>query len=388
VSLLAFVWVFFATGRKWLALLGIGVLSGSMILNLSPAPKLTFLSVKGLRTIQTFGGASYSMAEGPRNPWVGVFSLGVLLIAVFVADASVTVWRRGGRRRAIMVGGTITTFVVIAGLQRALVDAGVVTVPYLVSFSCLLILVALGTEPSGEVLQASQLAHDLHESEKRMNLAAEVAHLGPWVWDVAREEFKTTPHGRALLGFSTTEGLDRESGPHVCVGDLGLHLPPFRYSKAGRVSAPPTSHVALADHLLRRGRFDDALPLVERLISDFPDQRAGPEMKAFIERAQATIVVDVDSPRISRRSAEGEHPDPVLSDSADHDTTAASHHGSQSSSPLSLPPRRLSWHAEHTRDRHRAVRAGVRGTSPLPSRATGAPRPRHPGAVGCQQEEP
>jgi signal transduction histidine kinase len=175
VSLAVFVSVFFGTGRKWLALLGSGLLLGSLSLNLSPEPKLVFLHLTGIRTVETFGGASYAVAEGTRDPWVAVFYLGVLLIAVFVADASVTLWRRGGRRRAAMVGGATTFFLVIGGVQTSLVDAGILTTPYLVSFFYVAILAAMATELSDEVLRASQLAQDLQESEQRLQVAAEAA---------------------------------------------------------------------------------------------------------------------------------------------------------------------------------------------------------------------
>ena len=143
MSLAAFVWVFFATGRKWLALLGSGLVCGPLMLDVSPEPKLIFLQITGIRTVETFGGASYTVAEGTRNPWVAVYYLGVLLIAVFVADASVTLWRRGGRRRAVLVGGTITFFILTGGVQAWLVDAGILATPYLVSFFYLVILVAM-----------------------------------------------------------------------------------------------------------------------------------------------------------------------------------------------------------------------------------------------------
>jgi PAS domain S-box-containing protein len=209
VSLAAFVWVFFASGRKWLALLGSGLVCAPLILDVSPVPKLIFLQITGIRTVETFGGASYAVAEGTRNPWVAAYYLGVLLIAVFVADASVALWRRGGRRRAVLVGGTITFFILAGGVQAWLVDAGILKTPYLVSFFYLVILVAMAIELSTEVLQASRLAHDLRESEQRLKLAADAARLGLWSWDVERDEIWTTPQGRALFGFPATERLDR-----------------------------------------------------------------------------------------------------------------------------------------------------------------------------------
>jgi len=46
----------------------------------------------------------------------------------------------------------------------------------------------------------------LRESEVRMSLAAEVAHLGRWVWDVVRDEVWMTDKGNALFGFPPDNG--------------------------------------------------------------------------------------------------------------------------------------------------------------------------------------
>ena len=158
MSLAAFVWVFFETGRKWLALLGSGLLLCSLTLNMLPEPKLVYLDVTAIRTVDTFGGASYAVAEGTRDPLVVVYYLGVLMIAAFVADAAVTLWRQGRKRRAALVGGTITFFILAAGVQTSLVDAGVIATPYLVSFFYLAILVAMGIDLSDEVVRLHALS--------------------------------------------------------------------------------------------------------------------------------------------------------------------------------------------------------------------------------------
>ena len=54
----------------------------------------------------------------------------------------------------------------------------------------------------------SKAEEALHASEERMNLAAEAANLGMWMWDVVRDEVWMTDKGRALLGFAPDTGLD------------------------------------------------------------------------------------------------------------------------------------------------------------------------------------
>ena len=204
----AFVWVFFGTGRKWLALLASGLSCGVLIADLLPQPKLVYLQLTAIKQIPTFGGATYTDADGVENPWNAVFYLGVLLLLVFVVDASVTLWRRGGHRRAAVVGGAITFFVLAGGTQAALVDAEILRTPYLLSFAYLAILVAMGLELSNDILNTAQLTSDLHEYEQRMSLTAEAASLGIWIRDLVRNEIWATDQWRALLGFSKTEPID------------------------------------------------------------------------------------------------------------------------------------------------------------------------------------
>jgi PAS domain S-box-containing protein len=211
VTTAAFVWVFFGTGRKWLALLAPGLSCLALIADFLPQPKLVYLQLTGIRKIQTFGGATYTVADGVGNPWNAIFYLGVLLLVVFVADASVTLWRRGSRRRAAVIGGTITFFVLAGGTQAALVDNGIMRTPYLLSFAYLAILVAMGLELSNDVLNAGQLALDLREGERRLALAAEAANLGIWIRDLVRNEIWATDKWRALLGFAKSERIDLDS---------------------------------------------------------------------------------------------------------------------------------------------------------------------------------
>ena len=160
--------------------------------------------------MQTFGGATYTVAEGLKNPWNAVFYLGVLLLVVFVVDASFTLWHRGARRRAAAVGGTITFFCLVGGVQAALVDAGIMRTPYLLSFAYLAILIAMGIELSNDVLNAAQLARDLRESETRMTLAAEAAGFGVWMWSIARNQVWGSERWLELFGFAPDLTVDFE----------------------------------------------------------------------------------------------------------------------------------------------------------------------------------
>lgn len=125
--------------------------------------------------IPPFFGESVSVGEGVSNPWMLVGQLGLLLAVIFVADATVAVWRRGDRRQALVVGGSIVFFVLAATVQAVLVLWQIVPAPITASFFYLGIVVAMAYEMSREVLRAAQVSDDLIDSEARMTLAAELA---------------------------------------------------------------------------------------------------------------------------------------------------------------------------------------------------------------------
>jgi two-component system sensor kinase FixL len=194
-SLTAFIWVFFGTGNKWLALAGPGLFAVGLLSYLVQGTGPAYLEITRLKTMETFG-ATYRVAEGVPNPWNVVNYSAVLLVLVFVADASVRLWRRGKPRRAAVVGGSVVFFLLAAGLHSALIEGGIVHTPYLISWSYLAILIAMGNELTADVFAAAELGRKLRESEERMGLAANAANLGMWVWDIARDEVWGTPRFR------------------------------------------------------------------------------------------------------------------------------------------------------------------------------------------------
>jgi two-component system, LuxR family, sensor kinase FixL len=209
-SLTAFIWIYFRSGTRWLALAGPGLYAVAVVFDfLPPRRSLGYLKMSGLRTIETFGGASYRVAEGVPNPLDALTYLGVLMLLVFVVDASLRLARRGERRRALVVGGSVAFWVLAAGVHSALIESGLVRMPYLISVTYLVILLAMSYELTTDVSAAAQLGRELQESERRMELASTAAGLGLWSWNLASDEVWATAKARSLLGFVETERLDQ-----------------------------------------------------------------------------------------------------------------------------------------------------------------------------------
>jgi two-component system, LuxR family, sensor kinase FixL len=98
----------------------------------------------------------------------------------------------------------------VAAGNSALLHAGLIHTPYLISFPFLAIVMAMGYELSQDVLRAAQLSNDLRESEQRMSLAVDAANFGIWIRDFARNEIWATDKWRELFGFTPTERLKLE----------------------------------------------------------------------------------------------------------------------------------------------------------------------------------
>jgi two-component system sensor kinase FixL len=211
VSIVGFVRLYLRAGRPWLGYTVCGLRLLALIINFLSVPNLNYKVITGLRHLTILGGETISVAEGVRNPWLKLDELSVLLLFVFVADASVTLWRRGDRterRRALVVGGSTTFFILAAAGQAALVNEGLIQSPYLISFPFLVMVAAMGYELSLDVLRAVRLSDDLRESQQRMALAIHAANLGIWVRDLVRNEVWATDEWRALLGFGKSERID------------------------------------------------------------------------------------------------------------------------------------------------------------------------------------
>ena len=112
VSITWFVRVYLGAGRLWLAWTISGLRAFSLLLNFLIGQNLNYREITSLRHIQ-FLGEPVTVYTGVPNRWMLIGQSAVLLLLIFVADASVTAWRRGDRRKALMVGGSVEFFLLV-----------------------------------------------------------------------------------------------------------------------------------------------------------------------------------------------------------------------------------------------------------------------------------
>ena len=167
VPMVWFVRVRLPMARRWLASLITALWSVTIVVNWLSPYSLTYSTITNLRQMHTFWGEEFTLAAGPANPWVHLANLASVLIVIYVVDAAVRTWRAGDRRRAVLVGGSVATFIVLGGIHAPLVDAGLIATPYMVSFAFLAIVAALSYELVSDAVLTSRYAGEIQASEAR-----------------------------------------------------------------------------------------------------------------------------------------------------------------------------------------------------------------------------
>jgi two-component system sensor kinase FixL len=214
VFLVVFVRFFLRAGRPWLAWIICGVRTLLLFVNFLVGQNLNYVQVTRLGQVRLLG-ETVAIAEGVPNPWILLGQLNLVMLIIFLVDASVTAWRRGNRQHALTVGGSIVFYIFVSTCQSLLAFYGIVRVPYVGTIFFMGLIAVMGFELSGETVRASRLDRqlqkseaELHEIEARMRLAVEGADFGIWIWDLVRNEFWATAKCRALFGFTETERLE------------------------------------------------------------------------------------------------------------------------------------------------------------------------------------
>ncbi len=195
LSFVAFVRLYLRAGRAWLAWSIYGLRTLVLILNFISAVSINFTAITNIRQF-SWGGQLVSVPVGTPSPWGLLSSVSLLLLLIFSVDATITVWRRGDRRRALLIGGSMI-FGAMLAWHVPLVIWGILDVPFFLGFTYTAIVAVMGYELSNDVARAAGLARELEISEKRLNLAADSANLGMWEWDIAHDEIWITDKGRA-----------------------------------------------------------------------------------------------------------------------------------------------------------------------------------------------
>src|SRR5437667_12521584 len=161
LSLVACTRLYLRAGRSWMALSACGLQTLIVIVNFAFTPNLYYQEIIAVRQVP-WGGETASIPLGTPSPWSLLNQATLLLLLAFFVDATITVWRRGDRERALIVGGTTTFFGAIVAAQVALVVLGIIQVPFFASFASVGIVVALGDPLCNDAVRAAARASEVN----------------------------------------------------------------------------------------------------------------------------------------------------------------------------------------------------------------------------------
>ena len=214
VALIWFVGIYLNAGRRWLAWTFSAMRALYLLPTLVAGSNVNYREITSLRHIQ-FLGEPVTILGGVINPVMLFGQSSIILLLIFVADASVTAWRRGDRRKALMVGGSVEFFVLASLATSILVIWAGVQAPIVFSQLCLGLVAVMAYELSHGVLRTSQLVRELkaseaglRESEARLSLAVDAADFGLWIQDLTRDRNWASERWRDMFGFVPAAPLE------------------------------------------------------------------------------------------------------------------------------------------------------------------------------------
>jgi PAS domain S-box-containing protein len=214
VSIVAFVRLYLNAGRRWLAWSIVAVRTLSLILNFILSPNINYREIAAVDHVR-FLGEPVAIPHGIPNPWMLLPQFSLLLLVIFVVDATITAWLRGSRRQALVVGGSIVLLVGLGSAQAVAMTWGLVSTPLTVSVFYLVFVAAMAYELSYDLIRAAKLTRQLQasesslrESEQRFRIVADAAPVLIWMSGVDK---LCTFFNKRWLEF-TGRSLEQELG--------------------------------------------------------------------------------------------------------------------------------------------------------------------------------
>jgi two-component system, LuxR family, sensor kinase FixL len=175
ISMVAFLHLYFGSRRLWLGYAAIALRLAGTVANFASDLNLNYLTITHLHTISIFGERA-SVPIGEPNPWMLLGRLSSLALLLFAIDATLAGWRRGGsidRRRAVLIGGTLIAWIVVAAGQAMLVTSGIVRFAFLFGLPSIVVMLAIAFELGADTVRTLHMSARLKQSEAELRRNAE-----------------------------------------------------------------------------------------------------------------------------------------------------------------------------------------------------------------------
>ncbi len=167
IPMIWFVQLYFKTGRAWLAVTITVLWSFAIIVNFLSPNTLTFSEIYELKQMNTFWGETFSIPRGEENSWKILADVSSLLILFYTIDSSWREFKQSKRHHTLIIGGSIVFFILFAGIHTPLVDAEIISMPYMIGFSFVIIVIAFSYQLASDAMQVQSYARQIVESEDK-----------------------------------------------------------------------------------------------------------------------------------------------------------------------------------------------------------------------------
>ena len=190
VGLVLFVQLFLGTGRLWLLWTIVGARVAVVVGNFLTYPTLSWREIGALRHVPFLGEQVAVAGPTVLRSWHLLSLASCTLIIVFVADAALSAWRRGGaegRRKALVVAVGVGLPLTITIVVAQAVIQGALPLPLLVTPAFLITILVMAVELSRGFLLTRQTRQELEELRSELARAGRVTALGQLASALAHE---------------------------------------------------------------------------------------------------------------------------------------------------------------------------------------------------------
>jgi len=190
IGLVLFVQLFLGTGRLWLLWTIVGARVAVVVGNFLTYPTLAWREIVGLRHVPFLDERVALAGSTVVRSWNWLSLASCALIVVFVADAALRAWRRGGaegRRKALVVAVGVGLPLIFTIVYAEAVLLGALPLPLLVTPAFLITILVMAVELSRGFILNRQTRQELEELRSELARAGRVTALGQLASALAHE---------------------------------------------------------------------------------------------------------------------------------------------------------------------------------------------------------
>lgn len=206
VGQVLFVHFYLGTGRRDLLWTIVGMRLVVLIGNFLTYPTFVWRELGGLRQVPFLGEWVSVPGTIVLRPWHWLSVASCVLMVVFIADAALRMWQRGGaeeRRKALVAAGGVGLPLAATIVYAQSVLLGVLPLPLLVTPSFLITIIVMAVELSRGLLLYRQTRQELEELRSELARAGRVTALGQLATALAHE--LSQPLGAILRNAEAAE---------------------------------------------------------------------------------------------------------------------------------------------------------------------------------------